>query len=165
MYAGPYVICTGLGPRTRFSRELLLLALFRLPLSQSDAGATTILVDELDAGGFQSQPYLGPCPAATPRRLEPLVVLSSGSRHRLQSPTALGTRPKKRAQLYRTAMPNCSAGKTKSRRLSVTIPCARPLMCYRPGGRFSRCSSSAAAALSRSPKGPVTIDHNTSGSM
>ena len=56
-----------------------------------------------------------------------------------------------------TAMPNCTAGEMKSRRLNVTIPCARPFTCDRPGGRFSSCSSSAAATLS--------IDYNTSGSM
>ncbi len=36
-----------------FRRELRLLALFWLPLSQSDAGATAVLVDELDTRGFQ----------------------------------------------------------------------------------------------------------------
>ena len=36
-----------------FRRELRLLALFRLPLSQPDAGTAAVLVDELDAGCFQ----------------------------------------------------------------------------------------------------------------
>ena len=45
-----------------FRRELRLLALFRLPLSQSDAGATAILVDELDAGSNPRRRILrAPC--------------------------------------------------------------------------------------------------------
>ena len=35
-----------------FPRELRLLALFRLPLSQSDAGAAAVFIDKLDASSL-----------------------------------------------------------------------------------------------------------------
>jgi hypothetical protein len=47
------IVCTG-PPRPLVVAALL--SLFRLPLSQSDTRATTVLVDELDAGAFESAP-------------------------------------------------------------------------------------------------------------